>query len=279
VLGGQPDNPEYAGFTAEAAEELEKAREKMSWGADDGDHCRGTFFAKTVGGSFGGGPQFPGNLRQSTHNHIILDYLLLLICFQRIAGFANSLLKTYNPAAHALYEATLDVLVKTGIVCNFDRSLSAFAAATFNFGPITITYPHLDGLNLAWGWCAITALSLFNPDRGGELILWDLKLVIRFQPGATILIPSAILRHSNCSIHPNETRYSFTQFSTAGLFRWVYNGFKSDITIEKELSKMKGRRGQKACTDRQAARVTRWEDGINSYMVWPTPTETSTNTA
>ncbi|KAJ7285547.1 hypothetical protein C8J57DRAFT_1496288 [Mycena rebaudengoi] len=218
VLGGQPNNPEYAAFTTEAAKELKEACEKMSWTTDDGDGCHGTFFAKTVGGSFGREPQFPGNLRQSPCNHIILDYLLLLLCFQRIAGFANSLLKTYNPTAHALYEATLNALIETGIIRNFDRSLFAFAATTFNFGPITITYPHLDGLNLAWG-CA------------------------------------------------------------AGLFRWGYNGFKNDITIEMELSKMKGQWGQKACTDRQAARATRWDDGINSYMVWDAPTEASTTTA
>ncbi|KAJ7883792.1 hypothetical protein B0H13DRAFT_2537891, partial [Mycena leptocephala] len=39
----------------------------------------------------------------------------------------------------------------------------------------------------------ITALRRFNPDLSGHLILWDLKLVIRFPPGSTILIPSAII--------------------------------------------------------------------------------------
>ncbi|KAJ7038729.1 hypothetical protein C8F04DRAFT_950891, partial [Mycena alexandri] len=90
-------------------------------------------------------------------------------------------------------------------------AFSVFTTATFNFGPITVTFPHIDFGNLAWGWCVITVLGWFNPDRGGHLILWDLKLIIRFPPGASILIPSAILRHANVKIQPGERRYSFTQ--------------------------------------------------------------------
>ncbi|KAJ7828584.1 hypothetical protein B0H14DRAFT_2263384, partial [Mycena olivaceomarginata] len=87
---------------------------------------------------------------------------------------------------------------------------SPFAAVTFNFGPATITFPHTDALNLTWGWCAITALGAFDPRRGGHLVLWDLCLVIQFPPGSTILIPSAILWHSNVGIASEERRYSFT---------------------------------------------------------------------
>ncbi|KAF8139523.1 hypothetical protein K438DRAFT_1785611 [Mycena galopus ATCC 62051] len=100
----------------------------------------------------------------------------------------------------------------------------------------TVTRCHVDGLNLAWGWCSITALGNFDADYGGHLVLWDLKLVIRFPAGSTILLPSATLRHSNVGIAEEETRYSFTQFSAAGLFRWVDNGFKSDLTVNEEIA-------------------------------------------
>ncbi|KAJ7800267.1 hypothetical protein B0H14DRAFT_3092679 [Mycena olivaceomarginata] len=100
---------------------------------------------------------------------------------------------------------------------------SVFAACTFNFGPRAICAPHLDFANLSWGWCAITALGDFDPDLGGHLILWDLRLVIRFPPGSTILLPSAIIRHSN--------------YTAAGLFRWVRNGFKTDEDFELSASK------------------------------------------
>lgn len=115
---------------------------------------------------------------------------------------------------------------KPSLRWNFPRSI--FAACTFNFGPRVITAPHLDFANLSWGWCAITALGNFDPDFGGHLILWDLRLVIRFPPGSTILLPSALIRHSNVAIRPHEHRCSFTQYTAGGLFRWVRNGFKTD---------------------------------------------------
>ncbi len=68
-----------------------------------------------------------------------------------------------------------------------------FAAVTFNFSPQTCTFRHTDSANLPFGWCAITALGRFDPRFGGHLVLWDLKLVLDFPPGSTILIPSAIL--------------------------------------------------------------------------------------
>jgi hypothetical protein len=137
--------------------------------------------------------------------------LFVLQCFMRIAGFANGtsviqyalagvdpctgLFRTWNSVVHALHTEMLDALVahNSGLICNFPREVSVFAAATFNFGPATVTFPHTDTLNLVWGWCAITALGAFDPQRGGHLVLWDLCLVIQFPPGSTILIPSAIL--------------------------------------------------------------------------------------
>ncbi|KAJ7170365.1 hypothetical protein C8R43DRAFT_944883 [Mycena crocata] len=82
----------------------------------------------------------------------------------------------------------------------------------------TITAPHLDFANLAWGWCAITALGIFDPDLGGHLILWDLRLVIRFPPGSTVLLPSALIRPSNVAIRHHESRCSFTQYTAGGIF-------------------------------------------------------------
>jgi hypothetical protein len=142
---------------------------------------------------------------------------------------------------------------------NFPADVSVFAAATFNFGPRTITFPHLDFANLAWGWCVITALGDFDPDRGGHLILWDLKLIIRFPPGSTILIPSALIRHSNTSIQAHETRFSFTQYTSAGIFRFVDNGFKSDQLVN-DLGISAAER-----VERLEARKTRWAEGLKMY--------------
>lgn len=113
-----------------------------------------------------------------------------------------------------------------GLRKNFTRSI--FPVITINFGPNTWTYKYRDNLNLPFGWCAIQVLGGFDPEQGGHLILWDLKLVIEFPPGATILIPSATLIHSNVPICDGETRYSMTQYTPGGIFRWVDNGFWTD---------------------------------------------------
>ncbi|KAJ7687980.1 hypothetical protein B0H14DRAFT_2653532 [Mycena olivaceomarginata] len=91
-----------------------------------------------------------------------------------------------NPSPPPLpaHVVQLDLDAQMTILVESQQSLvwkfvgSVFAACTFNFGPHTITVPHLDFGNLSWGWCAITALGHFNPDLGGHLVLWDLKLII-----------------------------------------------------------------------------------------------------
>jgi len=85
-----------------------------------------------------------------------------------------------------------------------------------------------DFANLVFGWCSITALGNFDFTRGGHLILWDCKLILEFPPGATILIPSAAIFHSNIPIAAGERRYLFTQYTAGSLFRWVEHGFRKE---------------------------------------------------
>ncbi|KAJ7088354.1 hypothetical protein B0H15DRAFT_780823 [Mycena belliarum] len=269
VLGGRPNDAGYLDLTREAARQLEAQRENIKMHPGKAEGRRGTFTSASYGISFGGGQQIPGNLKQSPATTHVINMLFLMQCFIRIAGFGNGLFKAWNPEVHAFYEFTLDALTNQynpNLRRNFQQKVSAFAAATLNFGPSTVTLPHIDCLNLAWGWCAITALGLFDPDLGGHLVLWDLKLIIRFPPGSTILIPSAILRHSNIGIQLGETRYSFTQFTAAGLFRWVDNGFKSDLTAVAETQA-----DPEAQAARARARQTRWSDGIESFKRWKGP--------
>lgn len=135
---------------------------------------------------------------------------------------------------------------------------SVFACATFNFGPTVCTFDHTDPGNLPFGWCAITALGKFDPTRGGHLVLWDLGLVIEFPPGSTILIPSAALRHSNTAIQQGETRYSFTQYTAGGLFRWVDQGYQTTRSYKAKLSK--AQKSGEASRDEQ-----RWTMGVGLF--------------
>jgi hypothetical protein len=83
-------------------------------------------------------------------------------------------------------------------------------------------------MNLAQSWCSVTALGTFEPDFGGDLVLWDFGLTIRFPPGSAVLLPSSLLVHSNASIRQGETRYSIVQYAAGGLFRWADNNFQTE---------------------------------------------------
>ena len=112
--------------------------------------------------------------------------------------------------------------------------LTVFPTTTFNLGPETVTLDHTDKGNVAFGWCAITALGRYDPDAGGHMILFDLNLVIRFPPGSTILIPSGVLRHGNTPIIGDDSyRMSITQYCAGGLFRWVRYGFQTAKSLIK----------------------------------------------
>ncbi|KAJ7823367.1 hypothetical protein B0H13DRAFT_1447898, partial [Mycena leptocephala] len=190
---------------------------------------RGPHAAESVGPSMGGGQPYPMPLRHSPAHLAVFTGLFGLKCFEHISGWTNALFMGFTPKLHDYYRRTVDTVFEWDaaqdharhLQRNFLTTLSVFTTATFNFGPRTVTFPHIDFGNLAWGWCAITTLGWFDPNLGGHLILWDLKLIIRFPPGSTILLPSAILRHSNIKIRPWERHFSFTQFTPAAIFRFI----------------------------------------------------------
>ncbi|KAJ7511928.1 hypothetical protein B0H11DRAFT_2214798 [Mycena galericulata] len=261
VLGGMPkDLAGWKRVTNRATELLAQRVNEGSFSTDQLHHRRAQnpYPSVSRGISHGGGQTEPGELCNNEANTRLTDQLLREKCFQRLAGFANCLFAVFAPLLFAFYTAQMVLLTswRPSLRWNFARSV--FAACTFNFGPHAITVPHLDFGNLAWGWCAITALGDFDPDYGGHLILWDLKLVIRFPPGSTVLIPSAIVRHSNVPVREHERRYSFTQYTAGGLFRWVRNGFKTEEAFENTAT-----REEKAT--RAAEEARRWEEGVAMY--------------
>lgn len=141
---------------------------------------------------------------------------------------------------------------------NFAPGESVFACSTINFGPATESFPHTDNNNLAWGWCAVTALGDYDPTLGGHLILWDLKLIIEFPPGATVLIPSAVFAHSNTAIQEGETRYLFTQYTSGGIFRWVEHGYRGEAAYNESLSSRERKEEEKS-------KAGRWAKGMTMY--------------
>ncbi|KAJ7766009.1 hypothetical protein B0H14DRAFT_2403006, partial [Mycena olivaceomarginata] len=259
LLGGTPKDVEgWTKVTDGAFALMQDALRWVKLSEEKLDHRRAQhpFAAVGRGLSHGGSQMEPGELQQNVTNTRVTDELMAHSYFQRIVGFTNMLFAMWAPDLFQVYQEVREALKH--LKWNFAESV--FAACTFNFGPRAITCPHLDFANLAWGWCAITALGTFDPDAGGHLILWDLRLVIRFPPGSTVFIPSAIIRHSNVGILSHEMRSSFTQYTAGGLFRWVRNGFMTDEDFEKKASSQ-----EKA--ERSTEAATRWQDGINMFSV------------
>ncbi|KAF8144829.1 hypothetical protein K438DRAFT_1873084 [Mycena galopus ATCC 62051] len=183
----------------------------------------------------------PGELQNHPDNVAIANEMLAHECFGRFSGFTNCLMRVFAPLLAAFCASQLALLADWNSALRWPFVGSVFAACTFNFGPRAATCPHLDFGNLAWSWCAITALGWFDADLGGHLILWDLKLVIRFP---------AVQRH--------EKRFSFTQYSAGGLFRWIRNGFMTDEAFEMMATKA-------AKEARAAEAETRWEEGVQMF--------------
>ncbi|KAJ7686883.1 hypothetical protein B0H14DRAFT_2528889 [Mycena olivaceomarginata] len=265
LLGGKPkDLLGWKKVTDSAAHLLESLLPRAHFTVGDSLHRRAhpksPYPSVSRGLSHGGGQTAPGELCNHPDNIEITDEMLEHECFQRIVGFANCLFRIFAPILFAFYQAQMALLAAWNSALKWPFVGSVFAACTFNFGPQAVTCSHLDFGNLAWGWCSITSLGWFDADRGGHLILWDLKLIIRFPPGATILIPSAIIRHSNIPVQPHEKRFSFVQYTAGGLFRWIRNGYMTDEDFLKK-STMESREA------RDAEAETRWEEGVKMFSI------------
>jgi predicted 2-oxoglutarate/Fe(II)-dependent dioxygenase YbiX len=149
------------------------------------------------------------------------------------------------------------------LVENFKNG--AWATMTIHFDSQTVSCPHNDMDNLAYGWSCITALGNFDPHKGGHLVLWDVNMVVTFPPGSTVMIPSAVVLHSNTPISSAERRHTLIQHSPAGLFRWVDNDFQSDEARELQSS-------TEELQKREKTNQTRWSEGL---ALLPTYQETT----
>ncbi|KAI0048599.1 hypothetical protein FA95DRAFT_1490597, partial [Auriscalpium vulgare] len=202
-------------------------------------HTRGQYPIMRAGFTFGGGPKVCAWIYQKRRTSEIFCPLISDVALTYPAA----------PGALSLHRLKLYMHVDDVVAGAMaqDASLtkafegSVFPTATFNFGPQALTKPHRDDKNIPYGWCTITALGDFDYKKGGHLILWELKLIIEFPPGSTILIPSAILTHSNTPIQEGETRQSFTQYCAGDLVRWQAYGYRTEERLCDEDPELRSR--------------------------------------
>ncbi|KAJ7056329.1 hypothetical protein C8F01DRAFT_1062062 [Mycena amicta] len=261
LLAGQPRGDNWRGIVEAATTALEERAPWIKLSQEKLEHRRAAhvFPSLARGVSHGGGQKQPGELLVVGENKTVTDELLAHDAFKRIVGFTTYMFGLWMPMLFAAYSSAKQTFGKRMPALRWPFAGSAFAACTWNF-ITTVCAAHVDFVNLAWAWCAITALGRFNPDRGGHLIIWCLRLIIRFPPGSTIFIPSALLMHSNTPIQDGETRSSFVQYSAGGLFRWIDQDFMTQEEFLRTASD----------AELEAARVragTRWAEGIGHFTV------------
>ncbi|KAI0066767.1 hypothetical protein BV25DRAFT_1796690, partial [Artomyces pyxidatus] len=238
-LAGRPaSDATWDDAVREASELLTKVGDEdceKDFKPDQVSHQRGQYPILHTGYSHGGGPTSPYYVaRKTVAQGKAVDMLKRSQAFLRIAGFASSAFQMGAPLLFDHYREVLaDVEVKKpGLFKPFRNSV--FPTATFNLGPQAVTLPHRDAQNVPYGWCAITALGNYNPVLGGHLYLWELKMVVEFPPGSTILVPSALITHGNTPIQTGEVRQSFTQYCSGSLMRWHAYGFRTRSALKRE---------------------------------------------
>ncbi|KAI0040587.1 hypothetical protein FA95DRAFT_1502601, partial [Auriscalpium vulgare] len=254
-LAGCPlDEKDWPGVADSASKEATDICEEFGLSSLAGSNRRGAYPSLSAGFSFGPGLTRPHNIAtKSARRAAAKGRLLRHPSFVRLAGFASSAYSFAAPLQFRHYDKVLREVQANDSTLARPFLKSVFPAATFNFGPQALTVPHRDSRNVPYGWCSITALGNYNPKLGGHLILWDLKLIIEFPPGATILLPSALVTHSNTAIQEGETRQSFSQWCSGSLVRWHTYGFRTegelaegDAALKRELDRVAADRAREA---------------------------------
>ncbi|KAJ7900671.1 hypothetical protein B0H14DRAFT_3423281 [Mycena olivaceomarginata] len=163
--------------------------------------------------------------------------LLATVNVKRLAGFADAAFALWAPRLYQYYRDHNAALHQRHPDLHSPFGHSIFFCAAFNFGPNVWTFRHRDVLKLAFGWCAIQALGDGVPS------------------GALILPTFATLAHSNVPVAPGEKRASFTQFSASGIFRYVDNGFRTEVQLEEDNPEEYERL--------MDLKASCWEEGLN----------------
>ncbi|KAF8911113.1 hypothetical protein CPB84DRAFT_1672179, partial [Gymnopilus junonius] len=233
ILAGCPDDANWDQVQRNATALLEETKCCCRPPTKSFHHCRGAFTTLRCGFSHGGGQTHPQNLANSKTNMWLIQALNARMPIKRVVGFGSSIFESWAPQVHAYYVEKLGALQRHDRMLKRPFRNSVFPSTTYNLGPQTICYPHVDSANLPFGFCAIMALGSYDPKKGGHLVLWECSLVVEFPPGSTVLIPSSILTHSNTPVSKSETRYSMMQYAAGGLFCWVDHEFQKMTTFRK----------------------------------------------
>ncbi|KAF8177220.1 hypothetical protein BJ912DRAFT_857008, partial [Pholiota molesta] len=196
------------------------------------NHKRGNFPAVNFGFTLPNGFKHPINLDYRRHQEKI-DRIRGCLGFRRISAFQNAAFAFWNPGVYEYQKTRVEQLLAYDPTLKRTSPMTIFPTTACNFHNVCCDKHH-DTQNCPFGWCAITALGEFDHTVGGHLILWELKLIIEFPHGYTVLIPSATITHSNIPVADGDVRVSVTQYCSGNIFRYVENGFRTDKSLREE---------------------------------------------
>ncbi|KAJ7437534.1 hypothetical protein FB451DRAFT_177835 [Mycena latifolia] len=265
LIGRPKDAKDWDAIITEMCNDLRKARHDTAdcFHSEDLHHRRGNFACINCGTSFGQGQECPCTLRQSHQaKYRAADELSASPALGRVAGWQSKQYGLNFPKKYNEYAELKSALKCQNPKMRTPYPKSVFCACTYNLGPQTCCDGHRDCGNKWDGGCAITAGGDFDHTRGGHIVLEEFKLVIQFPSGSTVIIPSAVVTHSNTPIAEHEQRFSFTQYTAGGLFRWVEYGHRTEEGLKKKSFREWVKLTSRAARE---ARVARGLDSFSKY--------------
>ncbi|KAJ7791303.1 hypothetical protein B0H14DRAFT_2395735, partial [Mycena olivaceomarginata] len=198
---------------------MREARDKMAFPAGAYHHrqayAEGEGFPTcTRGCAFGGGRERVGNIKASSaKNTTAMEELLDNLSVIRMATYPIPHFQTLCYPIFADYHATKQTVLQKTCPCTAPSPAAPSPTSLPTSAPSPSPRPTPTLVTKPTG-CALSApLGDFNADQGGHLVCWDYDLIVRFPPGCSILIPSAVVTHSNTPIQDGEERFSLIQYS------------------------------------------------------------------
>ncbi|KAF9060902.1 hypothetical protein BDP27DRAFT_1236045 [Rhodocollybia butyracea] len=216
-----PVDPAYLEAVRDMGGAILEAGKAQKWDKTEKDQKRAGSPAAARGISYGKGQPEP--MRLCGKRQPMLEELMGRESFRRVAGFQRAALAAWFPANYEALQIQNNDLYSQlpALQPNFDNSV--YSCMTVNFGPAMWSYIHTDSKNDPTIPCTVTAGGEYDHTKGGHIVLWDFNLVLEFPPGATIILPLALI------LQKGEKRVSVTQYTAGGIWHWLeYRGQTKD---------------------------------------------------
>ncbi|KAJ7781729.1 hypothetical protein DFH07DRAFT_949424 [Mycena maculata] len=202
----------------------------------------------------------------SLHNLVVLAALRYSPAIQDITLFQNAVLKQVAPCVWCDARRVIDVVVQNDYDLHLLLKLSeepfyqptALSELEYCFSMRDST-AQMEGDHLA-GLRALTSIGQY-PYHEGKMILWNHRVVVDFPPGSTMFFPAAVMPYLFTNVEKPGWQMLITQACSAGLHRYVANGFTDQHVPEPRFPMQR------------AAAVHRLELAKDTVSLYPTVTE------